>query len=44
MSEKPRKTNMDEYAPICTHQAVSSLGTMSVSKVSYKYDWLYWES
>ena len=35
---KPRKTNMDEYAPICTHQAVRSPVTMSVSKVSYKYD------
>ena len=44
MSEKRRKINMDEYAPICMHQAVRSPGTMSVSKVSYKYDQLYWES
>ena len=43
-SEKPRKRNMDKYAPICTHQAVRSPGTMSVLKVSYKYDQLYWES
>ena len=44
MLEQLRKTNIDEYATICMLLAVSSLGTMSVSKVSYKYDWLYWVS
>ena len=44
MSEKSRKTNMNDYMPICTLQAVSCPGTMSVSKVSYKYDWVYWVS
>ena len=33
VSEKLRNTNMDEYAPICMHQVISSLGTMSVRKL-----------
>ena len=36
MLTKPRKTN---YAPICTLQALNSSGTISVSKVLYKYDY-----
>ena len=39
--EKPRKTNMDDYAPICTLQALNSSATISFSKDLYKYDYPY---